>query len=222
MTIKPQDAGSTEAQPKSESRKVCMFAPIPLKKGVKPRIRPQNCAFGEEGRPPTSFAQLRRFAVESAIQRHQRTSGGHHDTLEDFLRHRRPSYGCTHARSRPEGHNFFAEVAEGGGDGLMHVKVLIRTEPAAEEDVVLASGQPIVGREQLAVTGGIHWIVRLIAAAGKTRIFTADEGPARWIMSFGMQMFKLVDTCIRHVLISVVNDGCTLVVLGRQRLALKV
>src|SRR5262245_22475373 len=96
-----------------------------LEKGVKPRIGLQDRSVRQGNRSPFALAMIHRSTAASIIQPCQTSPGRHDDSLKYLLRHRRSSHSHAHALRRPERHDFFAEIAEGGANGLVHVEVLI-------------------------------------------------------------------------------------------------
>src|SRR5579875_1412274 len=113
--------------------------------------------------------------------------------------------------------------AQRGGDGHVHVQVLVRAQPAAEQHAGLAAGHLPVLPQLGPVFGPVDGVVRFVAAAGEPGELAHDHCLVLWVPgTFGMEVPELVNTGERDVLVRVVHDGRALEVPGRQHVQFEV
>src|SRR5215472_17733842 len=115
------------------------------------------------------------------------------------------------------------EHGQRGADRHVHVEVLIRAEPPAEEHALLAVGHLAVGQQARPVLGRVDRVVRLVAVLGEPRVLPHDHGLVRGVpLPFRVEVPELVDAGERDVGVRVVHDRRALEVAGGQDLQVEV
>src|SRR4051812_35764019 len=124
-----------------------------------------------------------------------------------------------------EGPDTVVEHGERGTDRHVHVQVLVRTQPAAEEHAALRGlllGQLPVTLQLGAVLRGVDRVVRLVAGLGEAGVLADDDRLVVRVLPLGVEVPELVDAGKGHVLVGVVHDRGALEVADRQHLGLEV
>ena len=98
----------------------------------------------------------------------------------------------------------------------MHIQVLVGTQAATEQHVVLALSQVAVRQQLLTVHGGVDRVVRLVALVREARVLAHDDGCVLGVVTLGVEVTELVDAGEGNISIRVVHHGATLEVLNRQ------
>ena len=70
-----------------------------------------------------------------------------------------------------------ADELEGGGDGLVHVVVLVAAQATGEDHVALLRRQLLVPPVQGLVPGVVDGVVGLVAGLPVGRVLARDDGP---------------------------------------------
>ena len=92
----------------------------------------------------------------------------------------------------------------------MHVEVLVRSEPPAEQDFVLLFCQFAVCEQALPVGGCVDGVIGFVVAFGKARELTHHHRRVALVAAFGVEVTELMDARVGDFLIRVVHDGCAL------------
>ena len=87
----------------------------------------------------------------------------------------------------------------------MHVQVLVGTQAAAEEDVLLGRGQVAVLEEPFAVRGRVDRVVGLVALLRSTGELAHDDGLLRLVVALRVEMARLDNAGVRDVFVVVVH-----------------
>lgn len=111
-----------------------------------------------------------------------------------------------------------AHEVERGGDGLVHVVVLVATEATGEHDVALLRRELLVLPVQRLVPGVVDRVVRLVAGLPVRGVLAGDHGPG---LVAELEVLVLDDAGVGHLAGRVVHHGDALVVGLVEHLALE-
>lgn len=111
-----------------------------------------------------------------------------------------------------------AHEVEGGGDGLVHVVVLVATQAAGEDDVALPGGELLVLLVQGLVPGVVDRVVRLVARLPVRGVLAGDHGLG---LVAELEVLVLDDARVGHLSGGVVDHSHALVVRLVENLALE-
>src|SRR5215475_2684699 len=113
--------------------------------------------------------------------------------------------------------------AQRGSDRHVHVEVLVRAQPTAEEHAGLAPRHVPVSQQPFPVRRGVDGIVRLVAAVGEARELPHDHCLVlRVPVTFGVEVPEFVDPGERNVRVCVVHDRRALEIAGGEDLHVEV
>ena len=111
-----------------------------------------------------------------------------------------------------------ADELEGGGDGLVHVVVLVAAQATGEDHVALLRRQLLVLLVQGLVLGVVDGVVGLVAGLPVGRVLARDDGP---VLRAELKVLVLDDACVGDLELGVVDHGQALVVGLVERLGLE-
>lgn len=111
-----------------------------------------------------------------------------------------------------------ADELEGGGDGLVHVVVLVAAQATGEDHVALLRRQLLVLPVQGLVLGVVDGVVGLVAGLPIRRVLARDDG---LLLRAELKVLVLDDAGVGDLALGVVDHGHALVVLLIERLGLK-
>ena len=102
-----------------------------------------------------------------------------------------------------------ADELEGGGDGLVHVVVLVAAQATGEDHVALLRRQLVVLPVQGLVPGVVDGIVGLVAGLPVGRVLARDDGP---VLRAELEVLVLDDARVGDLALGIVDHGHALVV----------
>ena len=111
-----------------------------------------------------------------------------------------------------------ADELEGGGDGLVHVVVLIAAQASGEDHVALLRRELLILPVQGLVPGVVDGVVGLVAGLPVGRVFARDDG---LVLRAKFKVLVLDDAGEGDLALGVVDHGHALVVLLVERLGLE-
>ena len=111
-----------------------------------------------------------------------------------------------------------ADELEGGGDGLVHVVVLVAAQATGEDHVTLLRRQLLVLLVQCLVLGVVDGVVGLVTGLPVGRVLARDDG---LVLRAELEVLVLDDARVGNLTLGVVDHGHALVVLLVERLGLK-
>ena len=111
-----------------------------------------------------------------------------------------------------------ADELEGGGDGLVHVVVLVAAKAAGEDHVALLRRQLLVLPVEGLVPGVVDVVVGLVAGLPVRRVLARDDGP---VLRAELEVLVLDDARVGDLALGVVDHGHALVVGLVERLGLE-
>lgn len=112
----------------------------------------------------------------------------------------------------------FADELEGGGDGLVHVVVLVTAQATGEDHVALLCCQLLVLLVEGLVLGVVDGVVGLVVGLPVGRVLARDDG---LVLRAKLKVLVLDDARVGDLALGVVDHGHALVVLLVERLGLK-
>ena len=111
-----------------------------------------------------------------------------------------------------------ADELEGGGDGLVHVVVLVAAQAAGEDHVTLLRRQLLVLLVEGLVLGVVDGVVGLVAGLPVGRVLARDDG---LVLRTELEVLVLDDAGVGDLALGVVDHGHALVILLVERLGLE-
>jgi len=111
-----------------------------------------------------------------------------------------------------------ADELEGGGDGLVHVVVLVAAQATGEDHVALLRRQLLVLLVEGLVLGVVDGVVGLVAGLPVRRVLARDDG---LVLRAELEVLVLDDAGVGDLALGVVDHGHALVVGLVERLGLE-
>ena len=111
-----------------------------------------------------------------------------------------------------------ADELEGGGDGLVHVVVLVAAQASGEDHVALLRRQLLVLPVEGLVPGDVDGVVGLVAGLPVGRVLARDDG---LVLRSELEVLVLDDARVGDLALGVVDHGHALVVGLFERLGLE-
>ena len=111
-----------------------------------------------------------------------------------------------------------ADELEGGGDGLVHVVVLVAAKAAGEDHVALLRRQLLVLPVEGLVPGVVDGVVGLVAGLPVRRVLARDDG---LVLRAELKVLVLDDARVGNLALGIVDHGHALVVVLVERLGLE-
>ena len=111
-----------------------------------------------------------------------------------------------------------ADELKGGGDGLVHVVVLVAAQASGEDHVAFLCRQLLVPLVEGLVPGVVDGVVGLVAGLPVRRVLARDDGP---VLRAELEVLVLDDACVGDLALGVVDHGHALVVGLVERLGLE-
>ena len=119
------------------------------------------------------------------------------------------SYSGWFLRFRRLHTQFVADELEGGGDGLVHVVVLVAAQASGEDHVALLRRQLLVPLVEGLVPGVVDGVVGLVAGLPVRRVLARDDG---LVLRAELEVLVLDDAGVGDLALGVVDHGHALMV----------
>ena len=111
-----------------------------------------------------------------------------------------------------------ADELEGGGDGLVHVVILVAAQASGKDHVALLRRQLLVLLVEGLVPGVVDGVVGLVAGLPVGRVLARDDG---LVLRAELEVLVLDDAGVGDLALGVVDHGHALVILLVECLGLK-